>query len=54
MKEIKYIGYYATPETTPARNVPLAGRNKMDYTIEVLSKIVDRVEILSPATITKG
>ncbi len=54
MKEIKYIGYYATLESTPARNVPLAGRNKMDYTIEVLSKIVDRVEILSPATITKG
>ncbi len=53
MKEIKYIGYYATPDSIPARNVPLAGRNKMDYTIEVLSKIVDRVEILSPATITK-
>lgn len=54
MKEIKYIGYYATPDCTPARDVPLAGRNKMDYTIEVLSKIVDSVEIISPATITKG
>lgn len=54
MKEIKYIGYYATPDCNPSRNVPLAGRNKMDYTIDVLSKIVDRVEVLSPATIMKG
>jgi len=54
MKEIKYIGYYAIPDCNPSRNIPLAGRNKMDYTIDVLSKIVDSVEIISPATITKG
>jgi len=54
MKDIKYIGYYATPDCNPSRNIPLAGRNKMDYTIDVLSKIVNNVEIISPATIKRG
>lgn len=51
---IKYIGYYSTSEITPKRSIPLAGRNKMDYTISVLSRIFGKVEIISPATIMQG
>lgn len=54
MSEIKYIGYYATPDSNPPRDIPLAGRNKMDYTIDVLSRIADSVEIISPASIQRG
>lgn len=51
---IKYIGYYATPKTSPERSIPLAGRNKMDYTINVLSRLFDKIEIVSPACLKRG
>lgn len=53
-ESIKYIGYYSQPEITPKRSIPLAGSNKMDYTISVLSRIFDQVEIISPATVMRG
>lgn len=51
---IKYIGYYTTPDISPKRNAPLAGRNKMNYTIDVLSDVFGVVEILSPVNVIKG
>lgn len=54
MKQIKYIGYYSIPTIQPERFIPLAGRNKMDYTIEVLKRIFDDIEIISPACTKRG
>lgn len=51
---IKYIGYYTDSSVTPSRSVPLAGRNKMNYTIGVLTRLFDRVEIISPACVKRG
>lgn len=48
-KKIFYIGYYSSSSIMPERNISLAGRNKMDYTIDVLKDIFDRVEIISMA-----
>lgn len=53
-KPLKYIGYYAIPGQKPLRSVPLAGRNKMDYTVDVISKVYGEVEIISPAYIKLG
>lgn len=47
--KIFYIGYYSSPSIIPERNIPLAGRNKMDYTIDALKNIFDCVEIISMA-----
>lgn len=52
-QSIKYIGYYSTPEITPKRSVPLAGRNKMDYTSDVLVEIIGRVDIISLSGLQK-
>lgn len=48
-RKLFYIGYYSLPSIIPERSVPLAGRNKMDYTIDVLADIFERIEIISPA-----
>lgn len=53
-RRIKYIGYYSRPEIKPDRLIPLAGRNKMDYTTSVLERIFDDIEIISPAYIKRG
>lgn len=47
MKKIKYIGYYA--EDDMERNIPIAGKNKMDYVIEILNYLGYEVDIVSPA-----
>lgn len=51
---LTYVGYYALAGAKPERFVPLAGRNKMDYTINVLSKLCGSVEIVSPAVVKRG
>lgn len=51
MNRLFYIGFYATPQTSPKRKIPLSARNKMDYTISVLSSIFDKVTVVSPARI---
>ena len=53
-RKFKYIGYYSTPDITPVRFIPLAGRNKMDYTLTVLNRIFDDIELISPACILSG
>ena len=47
MKKIKYVGYYEPIKSD--RNIPLAGKNKMEYIIKTLSDIGYEIEIVSPA-----
>lgn len=51
---MKYIGYYSLPEVQPQRVVPLAGRNKMTYTANLLAEICGHVDIYSPAITAHG
>lgn len=53
-RQIKYVGYYSKPDIRPDRFIPLAGRNKMDYTLGVLERIFDEVEVISPACTKRG
>lgn len=54
LANIKYIGFYNADGIKPERSIPLAGRNKMDYTISVLKCFFQSVEILSPACVVNS
>ncbi|MHB1153398.1 MAG: glycosyltransferase [Eubacteriales bacterium] len=51
MKKIKFINYHTYPNEEPKRTGALSAINKVNYIIDVLSKIYDEVEIISPSWI---
>lgn len=51
---IKYIGYYCNENIRPHRGYPLAGKNKMDYTITKLNELFGEVDIISPSIPDRG
>lgn len=51
---MKYIGYYVPPNILPKRSISPAGRNKMDYTADIIRDLTGSVEIISPAPLSQG
>lgn len=51
---LKYIGYYFQDGIHPNRSFPLAGRNKMNYTVSVLRRLNYDIDIISAAQVRLG
>ena len=48
-KEIKYIGFYDSPDSHPRRVSALAATNKMDYICDAINRVGYTVHLISPS-----